>query len=53
MLTLHEALTARLVHAGLADGEVCWLCSNCGRYLCWYLGKLHFQCECHADKLKG
>lgn len=53
MLTLHEALTSRLIYAAQIDGSMCWTCSKCGQYLVYYLGRYHFVCSCCDDKLQS
>jgi hypothetical protein len=47
-MTLPEALTSGIV---TVSGDI-YVCATCGRYLCWYLGKLHFQADCHCHDAK-
>jgi hypothetical protein len=47
-MTLAAALTSGIV---IVSGDV-YVCATCGRYLCWYLGKYHFQEDCHCNDEK-
>lgn len=46
-MTLAEALTRRIVIPQSNGWMWLYVCARCGCYLCWYLGKLHFSCECN------
>ena len=50
-MILADALTQQIV---IVSGDT-YVCATCGRYLCWYMGKLHFheECHCHDDKINS